>query len=133
MVNIKFTGLISLIGIIIICYCFFNIITPENVAPENKNSIKGYILNISSAQQNNNSIIGSVLIEGTVNNYSQSTHVSFTITEKTEILKHQNSENYLITFDELKQGQSVEITSTQPMLMSYPAQSNADKIVVLEN
>lgn len=132
MANVKVTGLISLIGIIIICYCLFNIIASENVAPENKNNMKGYIINISNIQQNNNNIIGSVLVDGTVNNYNQSTQVYFTITDKTEILKQQNGENHPITFDELKKGQNVEITSAKVMLMSYPAQGSADKIVVLE-
>lgn len=132
MTNVKFIGLISLVGILIVGYGFLNTVMPENAAVKNENNMKGYILNISNAQQNNKEIIGSVLVDGTMDSDNQSTPVSFKITKKTEIFKQLNGENYLITFDELKTGQNVEITSTGPMLMSYPAQAGADKIVVLE-
>ena len=127
MANIKLVSLIALLGILIICYGFFNVFTSSYEKPD----MQGHITNISDMQSShNNMVIGSILVEGSMNN--QSTKISVKINKETSLFKQEGNKHHSITFNELKTGQNVGIKFTGPILTSFPPQATADRIVVLE-
>ncbi len=110
----------------VIFYGFFNLFTPGYEKPD----MQGYITHISDMQSSQNDVIGSILVEGLMNN--QTTTISVKINKETNLFKQYGNEQQPLTFSELKTGQNVEIKFTGPILTSYPPQATADRIVVLE-
>ena len=96
--------------------------------------IRGNITSIHRAdtQSQEKSIMGSILIEGAIEEDTQFDKASVTITEETRIFEQEGQERHQVTFDALQVGQRVEARFTGPVMESYPVQATAREIVILK-
>lgn len=95
--------------------------------------IRGTITNINraDAQSGGKGIIGSVLIEGAIEEDTEFDKASVTITDKTGIFQQEGQGYSRVTFESLEIGQRVQARFTGPVMESYPVQATASEIVIL--
>lgn len=77
-------------------------------------------------------VVGSVLIEGSIEADTQVDKASVTITRATRILRQEGEGRRAVTFEALEVGQRVQARFTGPVAESYPVQATAAEIVILE-
>ncbi len=96
--------------------------------------IRGNITSIHRAdtQSQEKGIMGSILIEGAIEEDTQFDKASVTITEETRIFLQEGQERRPVTFEALQVGQRVEARFTGPVMESYPVQATAREIVILQ-
>lgn len=112
---------------------------PNQQFPPNSDDqvdIRGTILNINPAQVNSN-ILGTIYVEGPLNEDTFYDKASIKITSSTLIYQvdnqlSSNDQFVQIPFSELQTGMMVEVTFTGPVLESYPVQATAKKVLVLD-
>lgn len=124
--NIKVIGL--LVGLLLLSIVYGIFSATEKSNPD----IRGNIINIHLAHVQGDNLMGSVLIEGTMNGYPQPQNVSVTITEETSIFEEQGGNRRKVTFNSLEVGQKVDVRLTGPVAQSYPVQATAAEIVMLK-
>jgi hypothetical protein len=96
--------------------------------------IRGTITSIHRAdtQSQEEGIMGTVLIEGAVEEDTEFDKASVTITEETRIFEQEGQGRRAVTFEALQVGQRVEARFTGPVMESYPVQATAREIVILQ-
>jgi len=96
--------------------------------------IRGNITSIHRAdtQSQEKGIMGSILIEGAIEEDTGFEKASVTITEETRIFEGEGQERRTVTFEALQVGQRVEARFTGPVMESYPVQATAREIVILK-
>lgn len=106
---------------------------PSGSAPVAGADIRGTITDIyqADAQSREGGIIGSLLIEGVIEEDTQYDKASVTITEKTRIFEQKGQDRLAVTFESLQIGQRVEAWFTGPVMESYPVQATASEVVIL--
>ena len=124
--NIKIIGL--LVGLLLLSIVYGIFSATEKSNPD----IRGNIISIHLAHVQGDNLVGSVLIEGTMNGYLQPQNVSVTITEETSIFEEQAGNRCKVTFNSLEVGQKVDVRFTGPVAQSYPVQATAAEIVMLK-
>ena len=128
MKSIRLLGLlIGLISLLLGC-------GPSGIIPGAGADIRGSITDIqqADAQSREEGIIGSVLIEGVIEEDTEFDKASVTITDKTRVLEQKGEDRLSVTFESLKIGQRVEARFTGPVMESYPVQATASEIVILK-
>jgi hypothetical protein len=128
MKSIRLLGLlIGLISLLLGC-------GPSGTTPGAGADIRGSITDIqqADAQSREEGIIGSVLIEGVIEEDTEFDKASVTITDKTRVLEQKGEDRLSVTFESLKIGQRVEARFTGPVMESYPVQATASEIVILK-
>ena len=73
----------------------------------------------------------SVLVQGTMTDNNQTMNISVKISEETVITEKSAGQSYNSTFEHIQPGQNVEIRFTGPFLQSYPPQTTASQIIIL--
>ncbi len=134
--NLKFSALLILL---VISLTFFTGCCPNQLTPPNSDApvdIRGTILNINPAQVNSN-ILGTIYVEGPLNEDTFYDKASIKITSSTLIYQvdnqlSSNDQFVQIPFSELQTGMMVEVTFTGPVLESYPVQATTKKVLVLD-
>lgn len=134
--NLKFSALLILL---VISLTFFTGCCPNQLTPPNLDAqvdIRGTILNINPAQVNSN-ILGTIYVEGPLNEDTFYDKASIKITSSTLIYQvdnqlSSNDQFVQIPFSVLQTGMMVEVTFTGPVLESYPVQATAKKVLVLD-
>lgn len=96
--------------------------------------IRGNITSIhrADAQSQEEGTIGTVLIEGAIEEDTGFDKASVTITEETRIFEQEGQGRRAVTFEALQVGQRVEARFTGPVMESYPVQATAKEIVILK-
>lgn len=120
-------SLIGLISLLLGC-------GPSGATPSTGADIRGTITDIlqADAQSREEGMVGSVFIEGVIEEDTQFDKASVTITDKTCIFEQKGQERLPVTFESLKIGQRVEARFTGGVLESYPVQATASEIVILK-
>ena len=94
--------------------------------------IRGYVTSISVAPGGQDGgVLGSVLIEGELEEDTAFDRANATVTEDSLIYVQRDGERVEAGFLDLAVGQYVEATFTGPVAESYPVQATAGEIVVL--
>jgi len=106
---------------------------PSGAGVGTQADIRGTITNINraDAQSREKGIIGSVLIEGAIEEDTEFDKASVTITDKTGIFQQEGQGYIRVTFESLEIGQRVQAQFTGPVMESYPVQATASEIVIL--
>jgi hypothetical protein len=128
MKSIRLVGLlIGLITLLLGC-------APSEATVGTEADIRGNITTIhqAEAQRREEGVIGSVLIEGVIQEDTEFDRASVTITDKTRIFEHAGQEHRPVTFESLEIGQRVQARFTGPVMESYPVQATAIEIVILK-
>jgi len=96
--------------------------------------IRGDITSIHQADAENGEkgIVGSILIEGVIEEDTEFDKASVTITDKTRIFEQKGQDRRPVTFESLKMGQRVQARFTGPVMESYPVQATASEVVILK-
>jgi beta-N-acetylhexosaminidase len=97
--------------------------------------IKGTITQIQrkDVQRREKGVIGSILIEGVMEEDTKFDRAFTRITDKTRIFEQRGGDRRPATFDALAIGQRVEARFTGPVMQSHPVQAEALEIVILES
>ncbi len=121
--------ILIIIGLVLIGFGLFSLFNETDEETINDENVTiGYIFAI----EDNRILVAEGLSEG-IEKYSgdidelKGSAVWFTITEETEIL---DSEGDIADQDVFELKKEVEVYSKDPLLMSYPAQGGADKVVL---
>lgn len=119
----------SLMGLVLLLGCALPGATPDGGV-----DIRGTITSIyqADAQSKEKGIIGSLLIEGAIEEDTEFDKASVTVTDKTRIFEEKGEERVVVGFDSLQVGQRVEARFTGPVMESYPVQATASEIVILK-
>ena len=99
-----------------------------------KIDIRGNITDISevSAENRERGILGTIRIEGALEEDTNVDQAVVEITEKTRILERDGDEVYSVRFESFEMGQRVQALFTGPVRESYPVQAVAMEIVILK-
>jgi len=89
----------------------------------------GNVVGVCSAD-NNSTDSNSILVQGLVTSGNQQANVTVRITNDTQIYIKNGNQRNIITFGDLKSGQSVDIQFKGPIIQSYPPQASGSQIVV---
>jgi hypothetical protein len=128
MKSIRSVGLlIGLISLVLSC-------GPSGAILDTGADIRGSITNIhqADAQSRDKGIIGSLLIEGVVEEDTKFDKARVTITDKTHIFEQKGEDRRPVRFESLEIGQRVQARFTGPVMESYPVQATAIEIVILK-
>ncbi len=95
--------------------------------------IRGQVTRISPAvtTSGDNKIIGSILIEGAIEQDTRIDKASVKITNETRLLEQIGETRRPTTFQSIKFGDHVQAKFTGPVAESYPVQATASEIVIL--
>lgn len=120
----------SLIGLVSL---FLGCALP-GATPDGDADIRGTITSIHPAntESEEKGIIGSILIEGVVEEDTEFDKASATITDETRILEQKGEDRRAVGFEALQVGQRVEARFTGPVMESYPVQATAIEVVILK-
>jgi hypothetical protein len=96
--------------------------------------IRGTITRVQRADEKGRKrgIIGSVLIEGVIEEDTKFDKGFITVTEKTRISEQRGPNRLRVKFEALEVGQRVESRFTGPVMQSHPVQAKALEIVILK-
>lgn len=130
MKSVKLVGLVLLIILALLALGCRSPKSTKNMGVD----IRGNIVSIhrADAQSRGKGIIGSLLIEGTIEKDTKFDKASVIIKDKTRIFEQKGRSRRSVTFDYLKVGQKVQARFTGPVLESYPVQATATEIVILK-
>jgi len=124
------SGLFFLIPLI--AGCGSNVDRNGARAPGGKGAdIRGNIKSVSAAKSEAGGMLGSVLIEGEIEEDTEFDRASVTVMEETVIYEQLGEEVVEAAFSDLQAGQRVEAAFTGPVAESYPVQATAAEIVIL--
>ncbi|NYB51792.1 MAG: DUF3221 domain-containing protein [Methanobacteriaceae archaeon] len=100
---------------------------------EEKADMNGVIIGVCQANpQNENNTFNAILVEGTVAGNSQTHNLSVRINNDTVILKKDGNKRENASFTDLKSGGKVAVMFTGPFIKSYPPQTTAKQIIILQ-
>ena len=116
--------LIGLLSLILGC-------APAETSPKTNPAIRGNITS-SNPAGGQGGLVGSILVEGNIENDTQFDKASIAITSETQIFEQVEQERHPATFEALQLGQKVEAWFTGPVAESYPVQAVASDIVILK-
>jgi beta-N-acetylhexosaminidase len=116
--------LVGLLSLILGC-------TSAEMAPTTNPAIRGNITNRNDAG-GQGGLVGSILVEGSVENDTQFDKASIAITPETQIFEQVGQTQSPASFEALQTGQQVEAWFTGPVAESYPVQAVASDIVILK-
>ena len=112
------------------------LIDKETLPPVRKVDIRGAVSTISKASEEGKrrGIIGSVLIEGAVEEDTRVDKAIVTMTHETRIFLQGNpgQSRREVGMDALRTGQRVQALFMGPVMESYPVQATASEIVILD-
>lgn len=96
--------------------------------------IRGKVTSIrrADAQNRERGILGSVLVEGALEDDTSFDKASVTVTDKTRIFEQKGKNRRPATFKSLKKGQGVQVRFIGPVMQSYPVQATASEIVIFK-
>jgi len=96
-------------------------------------SISGAITTLNAADDSwSAGVLGSVLIEGTLQSDTSFAKASVAVTDKTQIYLEDAQGRHAVDFSYLRVGQIVAATFTGAVAESYPVQATASEIVILK-
>jgi beta-N-acetylhexosaminidase len=75
--------------------------------------------------------LGTILVEGEVQEDTEYDKASVFVTKKTKIYRLENNQRIRVSFAALAAGQIVEVAFTGPVRESYPVQADAAEILIL--
>lgn len=95
--------------------------------------IRGYVSSVwgISADPRPSDVLGSITIEGELEEGTRFDRASVAVTEKTRIFEDVNGERVQAAFGDLEEGQLVQAVFTGPVAESYPVQATAGEITIL--
>lgn len=99
--------------------------------PQTNPAIRGSITSRNPAN-GEGGLLGSILVEGRIENDTQFDKASIAITSQTKIFEQVAQERRPATFEAFQEGQKVEAWFTGPVAESYPVQAVASDVVILE-
>jgi hypothetical protein len=112
-------------GLVTICFlCLL-------VLPGFAADICGKITNATLANKNPNGLIGWIRVEGAKERDTSIDKASINVMVQTDLFKMRDGKKAVVTFEDLKVGQTVEATFSGPVAESYPVQATAGDIVIL--
>jgi beta-N-acetylhexosaminidase len=117
-------SLISLLWLILGC-------AATGTALQTNPAIRGSITS-RNASNGQGGLVGSILVEGNLENDTQFDKASIAITSETQIFEQVEQQRQPATFEALQIGQTVEAWFTGPVAESYPVQAVASDIVILK-
>jgi hypothetical protein len=79
---------------------------------------------------NNSTEVNSILIQGVLTNGNQQGNVSVRITNETQIFSKNGDKLKSISFENLKPGQSVDVTFKGPIIQTYPPQATGSEVTI---
>lgn len=120
--SLALTG--SLISLLVMSGC-----AAADIQPNPNPAIRGSITNRSPAN-GEGGLLGSILVEGTIEDDTQFDKASIAVTSETKIFEQVGQERQAATFEALQVGQKVEAWFTGPVAESYPVQAVASDIVI---
>ena len=100
-------------------------------SPKTTPAIRGSITSHNAAG-GQGGLVGSILVEGNIENDTQFDKASIAITSETQIFEQVEQERHPATFEALQLGQRIEAWFTGPVAESYPVQAVASDIVILK-
>jgi hypothetical protein len=83
--------------------------------------------------QGNNNVPDSILVQGTTSGSSEDQNISVEITKNTVVLYKQGNTLENASSNDLVPGQVIGIKFSGPLLQTYPPQTNASQIIILDN
>jgi hypothetical protein len=83
--------------------------------------------------QGNNNVLDSILVQGTTSGSSEDQNISVEITKNTVVLYKQGNTLENASSNDLVPGQVIGIKFSGPLLQTYPPQTNASQIIILDN
>jgi hypothetical protein len=95
--------------------------------------VRGEITSLTLAEGGAGDVMGTILIEGVLEEDTSHDRASVTVTNQTLILDNRSGESQAMGFQVLEVGQRVEARFTGPVMESYPVQATASEIVILPN
>ena len=95
--------------------------------------VRGAITSLTLAEGGAGDVMGTILIEGVLEEDTSHDRASVTVTNQTLILDNRSGESQAMGFQVLEVGQRVEARFTGPVMESYPVQATASEIVILPN
>lgn len=93
--------------------------------------IRGKLTNINQASADQDTTLGTLLIEGIKEADTKVETASVRVTDKTLVYDRRGREQRQVSFHDLKLGQKVEARFTGPVRQFYPVQATAGEIVIL--
>jgi hypothetical protein len=112
--------LVSLVGLFVAC--------GDNPTPAIPPAIRGNITNLNVA---GGEVLGSILVEGAIENGTAFDKAAITISSQTRLFELAGQERRPVTFEALQVGQQVEAWFDGPVAESYPVQARASEVVIL--
>jgi len=82
---------------------------------------------------NNTTDSNSILVQGVLTNGNQQGNVSVRITNETQLYKKDGNKRDNASFENLKPGQSVDITFLGPIIQAYPPQATGNEVIITDN
>jgi Protein of unknown function (DUF3221) len=79
---------------------------------------------------NNSTEVNSILVQGVLTNGNQQGNVSVRITNETQIFSKNGDKLKSISFENLKPGQSVDVTFKGPIIKTYPPQATGSEVTI---
>lgn len=106
-----------------------------DAAPGTRADIRGYVAGAwgVSADPRPGEVVGSVLIEGELEEDTRFDRASVTVTDATRIYRREGDGFTAAAFADLEAGQLVQAVFTGPVAESYPVQATAEEIVILSS
>lgn len=101
--------------------------------PDGGYDIRGYVSSVwgISADPRPGGVLGSILVEGELEEDTRYDRASVTITDDTGIFTESGGELVRAGFGDLAAGQLVQATFTGPVAESYPVQATASEVIIL--
>jgi hypothetical protein len=93
--------------------------------------VRGTVTNLTMGEAGAGDRLGTILIEGEIEEDTSHDRASVTITNQTQIFDARTGERQAIGFEALQMGQRVEARFTGPVMESYPVQASASEVVIL--
>jgi hypothetical protein len=105
----------------------------ENRVSIPKPGIDGRVVQVDEigTSSGESSLLGAILVEGTMQDGTPNARVSVSITKDTRLQQQDGQSRRNITIGSLKVGQRVQVTFRGPIAESFPMQASADEIVVI--
>jgi hypothetical protein len=124
----------SPLQLLVLCFGLIGLILgcgPANTTPVTNPAIRGSITYSQAQPGPDQDILGSILIEGQLENDTSFDKAAVTITAQTRIFERVGQERRPTTFEALQVGQQVEAWFDGPVAESYPVQARASDVLIL--
>ena len=129
--RITFSSILALLAIVMLLGCGSETTDSEDTEVD----IRGTIIELSRMEGSGNTddaILGAVVVEGKIEEDTRYDFAAITIMSTTDIFRQEGQSKVPSTFDEVEQGQRVEVLFAGPVRETYPIQGVAAKLTILE-